>query len=107
MSKLENFKELNGDFYDPATKGFKDGTPLSIDYNQMINPFTTNNHMSIEEARERAYAYVLKDDGIDLLKAASGSNEFKKIDVKPSKNPDGTEKKDAMGFTIYESVDCL
>lgn len=107
VSKLENFKQLNGDFYDPVTKGFKDGTPLSIDYNQMIDSFTTNNHMSIGEARERAFAYVLKDAGIDLLKAATGSNEFKKIDVKPSKNSDGTEKKDAMGFTIYEKVDCL
>ncbi|MET0944353.1 MAG: hypothetical protein ABWY22_02990, partial [Flavobacterium sp.] len=107
VSKLENFKQLNGDFYDPITKGFKDGTPLSIDYNQMINSFITNNQMSIEQVRERAYAFVLKDAGIDLLKAAVGSNEFKKIDVKPSKNPDGTDKKDAMGFTIYESVDCL
>ncbi|MET0944351.1 MAG: hypothetical protein ABWY22_02980 [Flavobacterium sp.] len=73
----------------------------------MYQSFIDNNSMTEFEAKERALAYVLKDSGIDLLKVQPGSNDFRKIDVKSVKKSDGTEKKDANGFTIYESVDCI
>lgn len=106
VSKLNTFAQVNGDFSD-ANNGFNIYTPIGADFHHMVDSFKNNNNMTDAEANERALAYVLKDSGIHLLKAQPGSNDFKKIDVKPAKNPDGTEKIDAAGYPIFEKVDCL
>jgi len=106
-SLLATFMQNNGTFYDSNTHGFLPTSDLGKSFDRFLQSLTTNNpDMSIFEAQDRATAFILKNSGVDLLRAEPGSNIFKKIDVVPDKNPDGTEKKDANGNTIYKNADC-
>ncbi|MBD0726727.1 hypothetical protein B6A10_16285, partial [Flavobacterium sp. L1I52] len=101
------FMQNNGTFYDSNTHGFVYGSDLYNLHANVYNSLIANDpNISIFEAQDRAMAYILKDSGVDLLRAEPGSDIFKKIDVVPDKNPDGTEKKDANGNTIYKNADC-
>ncbi|MEL1256167.1 hypothetical protein AAEO57_20435 [Flavobacterium sp. DGU38] len=104
---LATFMSTNGNFYDPLTKEFLQTSNLYISFNNAYTSLMTNDpNMYISEAQERAYAFILKGSGVDLLVARPGTNTFKKIDILPAKNPDGTAMKDSNGQPIYKKADC-
>lgn len=58
------------------------------------------------DAYERALAFIMKQAGVTLVKAAAGSDTFKKIGLRQKLNPDGTPAVNAQGEPIYENADC-
>jgi len=88
-----------------TTNDFAVGSNLKNVFDQVKMDLIVANY-SAEEAGSRAMAFVMKDSGITLLKASSGSNDFKKIGLNEVKNPDGTLKKDSNGNQVYETQDC-
>ena len=85
--------------------GFNLNTTLGLQWVTMRNRLEAQGY-SVEEARERSYAYIMKQAGVTLVKAPVGSDTFKKIGIKQQVDQGGNPVVNSNGEPLYENADC-
>jgi len=89
-----------------SSGGFDPTSTIGAQSNTMRNILVAQGY-SQDEAYERTLAFLMKQAGVTLVKAVSGSNVFKKIGLQQHLNADNSPAVNANGDPIYENADCL
>jgi uncharacterized membrane protein YgcG len=84
--------------------GFVATSTIGVLASQMRTRLETQGY-SADEAYERTLAYIMKQAGVTLTKAAAGSQTFKKIGIR-QKMENGSPVVDGSGNPVYENADC-
>jgi hypothetical protein len=104
FSQLQAFVNANPGAIS-SSGGFNLNTTLGLQFVTMRNRLQAQGY-SADEARERTYAYIMKQAGVTLVKAPAGSDTFKKIGIKQQVDPTGTPVVNTSGDPVYENADC-
>jgi hypothetical protein len=102
-TKLQEFVAANPNSIS-ANAGFEPNSTIGMQASIMQARLEAQGY-SADEAKERTLAYIMKQAGVTLVKAAAGSNHFKKIGIR-RKIVNGQPATDPSGNPIFENADC-
>jgi hypothetical protein len=87
-----------------ANAGFEPNSSIGMQASVMEARLQAQGY-SADEAKERTMAYIMKQAGVTLVKAAPGSDSFKKIGIR-QKLVNGQLAVDPSGNPLFENADC-
>jgi proteasome lid subunit RPN8/RPN11 len=103
LQKFQAFVANNPDAIDINNAGFDLSSTIGIKWSGIKDDLMAGGYTE-DEARERALASILEDQGVILVKAAASSNTFKKIGIQ--KRYVGTTPVVVGGHQVYNNADC-